>query len=225
MPKQKKKSRKREKAKEIGDPGPPPAVKDGDPAKNGDDALANSPTPAAPPMSVEETCDLIAELSESIVEEPDKAFVSIELDLEDGVKKKGPSRMQQLLSVARRQETADERTTAQLAIMSLLAVFKDILPDYRIRIPSAKEMAVKVAKETKKVWDYERGLLHHYQEFLKLLEKSWDQETEKDFVAVTAIVSLAELLKSAFHFNFRSNLISAVVRQMSSSLQVVRKAW
>jgi len=203
-------------------------------------------------MSVQETCDLIAELSEAVLEDPEKAFVSTEPsssaadfddhrdnddgDDEDDNKKhkirRGPSKMQQLYILASRQETASEQYTAQLAITSLLLIFKDILPAYRIRVPTEQEMAVKVSKETKRVWDHERALLHHYQQYLKLLEKTWTRHQQQQqqgatpsSVSLTAMLSLAELLKAAFHFNFRSNLVTAVVRQMNHKTQpVVREA-
>jgi nucleolar complex protein 3 len=174
-------------------------------------------------LTVQETCELIAELSESVLEDPEQAFTSTEIDRRehDGDEKdrknttRGPSKMQQLLMLANQQATDSEQYTAQLAIMSLLAIFKDILPAYRIRVPTAQEMAVKVSKETKKMWDHERALLHHYQQYLKLLEKTWEKQNSS--VSVTALLSLAELLKTAFHFNFRSNLLAAVVRQMNNS--------
>ena len=230
-----------------------------------DDNVANKPHPkvleAEKPrkkrlLSVQETCDLIAELSESILEDPDKAFASTDPSLfgavalsgrpgedndddndeNDNKPRRGPSKMQQLLMLAGRQDTASEQYTAQLAITSLLLIFKDILPAYRIRVPTAQEMAVKVSKETKRVWDQERGLLHNYQQYLKLLEKTWarqqqqqhqqgDDRAASSAVSLTAMLSLAELLKAAFHFNFRSNLITAVVRQMNHKSQhAVREA-
>lgn len=193
-------------------------------------------------LTVSETCDLIAELSESVLENPEGAFAASELSSDTDGKgglpvAKGPSKMQQLIALASQQTNDSEQYTAQLAIMSLLAIFIDILPSYRIRVPTAQEMAVKVSKETKKVWDYESALLHHYQQFLKLLEKTWDKQKQKNgrngdgqggavsAISVAAIVSLAELLKSAFHFNFRSNLLAVVTRHMNNQQSdSVRKA-
>lgn len=157
-------------------------------------------------MSVEEKCDMIAELSESILEDPATAFSDL-----------GESKMKRLIQVAADSKSTTEEYTARLAVMSLLAIFQDILPSYRIRLPTAAEMAVKVGKETKKLWDYERALLHHYQSYLKLLEKTWDNEKEDPSkpLGMTCILALCELLKSAPHFNFRSNILSVVIRQMN----------
>ena len=191
-------------------------------------------------MSINETIDRIAELSESILENPDAAFSSIEIELENGRTKKQVSKMRELLILASavvskessgvsREQQAQVEHTSKLAILSLLAIFKDILPDYRVRLPTAKEMAVKVSKDVKKLWDYERSLLQHYQEYLKILEKIWDQRGRKqpkrpDSLAVTSIICLCELLKSASHFNFRSNILTAVVRPMNHTNDQVSKA-
>lgn len=168
------------------------------------------------------TTDWIAQLSESILEDPEGAFVStVEVD-DDGEEQKRPSKMRQLLLLASDQTSS---LSAKLALLSLLAIFKDILPSYRIRLPSTKEMAVKVSKDTKKLWDYEQAMLAHYQDYLKLLEKTWDQHKQNpDSLAITAILCLCELLKSAYHFNFRSNLLTAVIRPMNHPLPQISQA-
>jgi nucleolar complex protein 3 len=170
--------------------------------------------------------DHIAELSEAILEAPESAFTVLTLNndaknSEEGIIKEA-SRMRQLLKLAADKQ---DKYTSQLALLSLLAVFRDILPSYRIRLPSTKEMAVKVSKETKKLWDFERALLGSYQEYLKLLEAAWQREkNDPSSHAIAAILCLCELLKSAFHFNFRSNLITAVVRAMNHAVDEVNIA-
>ena len=60
----------------------------------------------------------------------------------------------------------------------------------------------------------------HYQQYLQLLEKTWAQgqngKQGPSRLAVTAMLSVCELFKSAHHFNFRSNVLSMVVRQMNN---------
>jgi len=110
-----------------------------------------------------------------------------------------------------------------LAILSLMAIFQDILPSYRIRPPTATELAVKVGKETKKLWDYENKLLSHYQMYLKLLETICSGP--RSSLSVTAILCLCELLTSLPHFNFRSNILSLVVKNMNHrSCEEIRTA-
>ena len=52
---------------------------------------------------------------------------------------------------------------ARLAMLSLLAVFKDILPGYRIRLPTEKELEIPVSKEVKQTRDYESMQVRFYQ--------------------------------------------------------------
>ena len=164
-------------------------------------------------LTVSQKCDLIAELSEMVMENPTGAFASPGV-LENGMKI--PSRMRRLLELANPQKNGFDDYTARLAILSLLALFQDILPSYRIRLPTAEEMAVKVSKETKKTWDHEKQLLNHYQQYLKLLRTTWEGDSQSpDSLAVTCMVAMCELLKKAPHFNFRSTILTLVVRNMN----------
>merc|ERR1712166_1013283 len=101
-----------------------------------------------------------------------------------------------------------------------LAIFKDILPSYRIRQQTDIERENKMSKETKALWDYERALLTHYQQYLQVLEKAWErgqpQGGQPSRLAMTSMIALCELLKCAYHFNFRSNILVIVVRQMNN---------
>ena len=172
--------------------------------------LASDESKEVMELTVKEKCDMIAELSESVLQDPSTAFSSKK---EQGSEEKGPSKIRSLLDLASVSE--NDEYTSRLAIMSLLALFQDILPSYRIRLPTAEERAVRVTKETKQMWDYERSLLTHYQQYLKLLQRTWDNGTSSP-LSVTAMLSMCELLKSAFHFNFRSNILALVVRQMNN---------
>mmetsp|Transcript_19234 Transcript_19234/g.28325 ORF Transcript_19234/g.28325 Transcript_19234/m.28325 type:complete len:657 (-) Transcript_19234:37-2007(-) len=178
-------------------------------------------------LSQIQRCELIAEISESILEDPEAAIITSRSDggdEEEGGKSSSKSKMNTLLDLANPMKNSYDQTTTRLAILSLLAIFQDIIPSYRIRLPTAAEMSVQVAKDTKKVWDYEKALLASYQRYLKLLDNLWEsgcgkQTKKKDAalseISVTAILCLCELLKSATHFNFRSNILSIIVKQTS----------
>lgn len=58
----------------------------------------------------------------------------------------------------------------QLAILSQLAVFKDIIPGYRIRALTDKEKAEKVSQMVARTRDWEQGLVAIYQTYLRSLE-------------------------------------------------------
>lgn len=202
--------------KEEGSELPPPDTDD-------DQVIERNPLEG---MSTEEKCDSIAELSEKILEEPMGAFKEERKKIasvdgtENGGSMRVPSKVQRLLDLARPHKNGGEEYIASLAAMSLLAVFKDVLPSYRLRMPTDVERAGKISKETKQLWDYERALLTFYQQYLQILEKAWENGSPKgkppSRFAITGIMSLCELLKSAYHFNFRSNVLGMVVRQMNN---------
>ena len=174
-------------------------------------------------LSSEEKCNLVAELGELVLEDPSKAF---KMEKESKYEGDGSgtarsnSKVQQLLDLSRTNKNGNDEYIATLGVMSLLAIFKDIIPSYRIRQQTDIERESKISKETKALWDYERALLTHYQQYLQVLEKAWERgQTEEGIpsrLAITSMLSLCELLKSAYHFNFRSNILAIVVRQMNN---------
>ena len=133
--------------------------------------------------------ELIAELSESILEDPSTALTSSRTDVSTSAKAnakdeatdtnekqyhKTQSRMNKLFELASLSTNGHDAHAARLALLSLLAIFQDILPSDRIRLPTESEMNVRVSKEVKQTWDYERKLLQAYQRYLQILEKTWE---------------------------------------------------
>jgi nucleolar complex protein 3 len=58
----------------------------------------------------------------------------------------------------------------QLAILSQMTVFKDIIPGYRIRALTESEKTEKVSQMVARTRDWEQGLVHAYQTYMRLLE-------------------------------------------------------
>jgi nucleolar complex protein 3 len=58
----------------------------------------------------------------------------------------------------------------KLAILSQLAVFKDIIPGYRIRALTEKEKTEKVSQMVARTREWEQGLVAVYQNYLRSLE-------------------------------------------------------
>ena len=58
----------------------------------------------------------------------------------------------------------------KLAFLSQLAVFKDVIPGYRIRALTDKEKAEKVSQMVQRTRDWEQGLVGVYQAYLRNLE-------------------------------------------------------
>ncbi|KAK9275353.1 hypothetical protein L1049_022617 [Liquidambar formosana] len=113
----------------------------------------------------------------------------------------------------------DDHAIVKLGMLSLLAVFKDIIPGYRIRLPTEKELEMTVSKDVKKMRYYEATLLSSYKAYL---QKLIALEKQPLFQHV-ALRCFCTLLDSVPHFNFRDNLLAAVIRNISSPDDVVRK--
>lgn len=106
-----------------------------------------------------------------------------------------------------------------LGLKSLLAVFKDIIPGYRIRLPTEKEQAMIVSKAIKKMRFYESTLLSVYKAYLQKLI-SLEEKAAFQRVAIRCICTLLEAVP---HFNFRERLLAVVIKNISSVDDVVRK--
>ncbi|KDQ18509.1 hypothetical protein BOTBODRAFT_63430 [Botryobasidium botryosum FD-172 SS1] len=100
----------------------------------------------------------------------------------------------------------------QLAFLSQLAVFKDVIPGYRIRPLTDKEKAVKVSQMVMRTREWEQGLVGVYQSYLKTLESEIKGLGELTTIAYKCLCSL---LTSVTHFNFRLNIMSTIVARLS----------
>lgn len=65
---------------------------------------------------------------------------------------------------------ANDPYIRKLTILSQLAVFKDIIPGYRIRELTVKEKAEKVSQMVARAREWEQGLVSVYQNYLKCLD-------------------------------------------------------
>ncbi|KAH9854145.1 nucleolar complex-associated protein 3 [Lenzites betulinus] len=104
----------------------------------------------------------------------------------------------------------------KLTILSQLAVYKDVIPGYRIRALTDKEKAEKVSQMVQRTRDWEQGLVSVYQAYLRNLEAELKAKSE---LAEAALHCMCTLLVEVTHFNFRVNLMSSVVAALS------RKSW
>ncbi|KAJ7774788.1 nucleolar complex-associated protein-domain-containing protein [Mycena metata] len=111
---------------------------------------------------------------------------------------------------------ANDVIIRKLAILSQLAVFKDIVPGYRIRALTEKEKAEKVSQMVSRTRDWEQGLVVVYQTYLRALEAELKARSELADIALSAVCTLVTELT---HFNFRVNLMSCIVARLS------KKSW
>ncbi|CAE6490096.1 unnamed protein product [Rhizoctonia solani] len=108
--------------------------------------------------------------------------------------------------------TSNDPRIRTLALLSQLAIFKDIVPGYRIRALTEHEKAEKVSQAVQRTRDWEQGLVGIYQNYLKLLEAEVKAKSELDQVALKCMCTL---LTSITHFNFSSNIMATIVARLS----------
>lgn len=112
-------------------------------------------------------------------------------------------------------------TIQQLAMATQVAVFKDIIPGYRIRPLGDEDPKAKLSKEVKRLRNFEQTLVSCYREYLRNLAKrvkagSKSATAVQSTVANTAMSCVSMLLEAVPHFNFRSELLSIIVTKLSS---------
>ncbi|CAI5774738.1 complex 3 homolog [Podarcis lilfordi] len=118
----------------------------------------------------------------------------------------------------------------KLVMISLMELFKDITPSYKIRPLTEKEKNTKVRKETQKLREFEEGIVSQYKFYLENLEQSvkdWKQRKLKKSnvislkaykgLAEIAVKCLCELLVALPHFNFHNNIIVLIVPLMNDA--------
>lgn len=159
----------------------------------------------------------IAELAQDIIARPDNIGL-----------------LKELILLCGKEQAA---VIQKLSMLSLVEIFKDLIPDYRIRELTDQEHAIKVSRDVCALREFENSLLSNYQNFLTLLEgyihdcfkllkkrrKSQNPKANDGLIkanislALTSIKCLCEMLIAAPHFNFRSNIIAVVVPKLGLS--------
>ena len=109
----------------------------------------------------------------------------------------------------------------KLCIATQMAVYKDVIPGYRIRPASEESAGEKLSKDVKRLRAYEQALVSGYQGYLKTLAKhasSPPQRSERPTQSISsiAIACACTLLNTVPHFNFRGDLLGILVRKLSS---------
>ena len=109
----------------------------------------------------------------------------------------------------------------KLGLATQLAVFKDVIPGYRIRPLSDDDMEAKVSKDVRKLRAYEQALVGSYQDYIRELSKLAQSGRGTHPEAGTSLSSVAiscacTLLTSVPHFNFRGELLKILVGKLST---------
>lgn len=182
----------------------------------------------------------IAELCESILENPEEALRK---------RKDHPERWSKLEELHHEGILQEQDIVIrQLAMLSELAIFLDILPEYRIRTPSEADMETKVGKpllkkKVQSLLESEISLLHGYQTFLKYCSSFVTNAAKKKVTSgvatpaaapsslssaehpliETAVKCLTELLKAKYSFNFHLDLVKTLIPLADSSSGTIRR--
>ncbi|MCJ1366995.1 hypothetical protein MMC16_006126 [Acarospora aff. strigata] len=112
-------------------------------------------------------------------------------------------------------------TVKKLALATQLAVYKDVIPGYRIRPLAEDDMTEKVSKEVRRLRAFEQALVGSYLAYLKhlatLAKPSKGKVSEASASLATVALSCAcALLLSVPHFNFRGELLKILVQKLST---------
>lgn len=124
-------------------------------------------------------------------------------------------------TIADMAENAPHVTIKKLAIASQAAVYKDVIPGYRIRPLGAEDMSSKVSKEVRRVRSYEQSLLSGYRNYVERLStltkpaKGDKKENVDEGLRTVAVSCACNLLVSVPHFNFRGDLLKILVNRLA----------
>lgn len=111
-------------------------------------------------------------------------------------------------------------TIKKLALATQLAVYKDVIPGYRIRPLAEADMTEKVSKEVRRLRAFEQALVGSYQAYVRELARyakssRGDVAEAQATLATVAISCACTLLLAVPHFNFRGDLLKVLVQKLS----------
>ncbi|KAH0551676.1 hypothetical protein GP486_007106 [Trichoglossum hirsutum] len=112
-------------------------------------------------------------------------------------------------------------TVKKLALVTQLAVYKDVIPGYRIRPLSENDTKTKLSKEVRRLRSYEQSLVAGYQnyiqELMRLAKAGRGDSVGPDAASLSsvAISCACALLVAVPHFNFRVEILKVLVDKLS----------
>ena len=113
-------------------------------------------------------------------------------------------------------------TIKKLALATQLAVYKDVIPGYRIRPIAEVDQTEKVSKDVRRLRAFEQSLVSSYQVYIKDLAACAKTRQERVSEAAlrvkqVAIACTCALLIAVPHFNFRGELLKILVGKLSTN--------
>jgi nucleolar complex protein 3 len=160
----------------------------------------------------------IGKMCSNITERPEEKVGSLRV-LVDFMQMYGSNKLKNLLSIRK------------LAMLSLVEVFKDIVPEYKIGVIDLENQKVK--KDTLARITYENELLKYYKKYLKeseillkaLKPGKFSKRPSKEaiYLGESAVECLCELLKTHPYFNFSTNIAQLLVIYLNCANSSARK--
>ncbi|KAH7067816.1 nucleolar complex-associated protein-domain-containing protein [Paraphoma chrysanthemicola] len=115
---------------------------------------------------------------------------------------------------------SENTTVKKLALATQVAIFKDLIPGYRIRPLSEEAMGEKISKDVKKLRTFEQRLVTGYQAYVdhlaKLAKSSGSKNEQTAGVASVAVSCACNLIVAVPHFNFRGELLKILIGKLST---------
>ncbi|KAL9076540.1 MAG: hypothetical protein Q9161_000872 [Pseudevernia consocians] len=113
-------------------------------------------------------------------------------------------------------------TVKKLGLATQLAVYKDIIPGYRIRPIAEIDQTEKVSKDVRRLRAFEQSLVSSYQAYIKDLASCAKARQGRvsdaaSSVKQVAIACTCALLVAVPHFNFRGELLKILVSILSTN--------
>lgn len=111
-------------------------------------------------------------------------------------------------------------TVKKLALASQGAIYKDVIPGYRIRPLNEEDLSTKISKDVRKLRDFEQSLLSGYRNYVQKLASlakpgrggNADGETGLKSIAINCACNM---LQAVPHFNFRGELLKIIVNRLA----------
>lgn len=104
----------------------------------------------------------------------------------------------------------------KIGLAAQAAVYKDVIPGYRIRAYKDEDLGNKVSKEIRQTRQYEQALIMGYQSYIKRLTSiTKDKELRESSLGTVALSCACSLLLSVPHFNCRTELLNILVHNLS----------
>lgn len=156
----------------------------------------------------------IGSLSASILENPDDKMHNFKA----------------LYDLLKADEVANYVTIKKVIVVSLLEIFKDLLPSYQIK-PNV-DTSVKLKKDTLNLHKHETLLLQYYKKFLQILEqmslalikrRAYSSTPIQKKMGELAVGAFCELLTTHPYFNYSENIAQSVIHFLNHPKPSIRE--